>query len=342
MILLLGSALRIYFALSGQVQEGVDETWTIAGLSSIAHKGALGTLTPPLYPVIVRISKVLAGQSHPAGLFLIQAILSSFSIALVYDIGRKMFCRRTGLVAAAVIAIYPNLILSNLRIRPDSILIFLLLSIMALSVSRMRENVKASGMAIISGLSIMLSPISIFIVPGVLITTRRRILFLIVLAVTLAPWTIRNSTRMNRLVPVYDRAAYTVSFDKYSIGTVSLNRDKWRPLHRIYLEIETLFGRSWDEVRDEEPQDPGLRNSNYVTTWSYILVLFLGLAGLIRHFGKRHLAAGLPVIGYIVLLIFLTDFEMGARILLEPLLIIFLAALFAYRARNRLTLSMTP
>ncbi|MBU8921133.1 MAG: glycosyltransferase family 39 protein [Bacteroidales bacterium] len=330
-ILLLGTAVRVYLALSGQVQQGVSETWTISGLSSITPKGALDTLTPPLYPVIVHISKILAGRSHPIGLFLIQAVLSSISIALVYDAGRKMFCRRTGLVAAAVIAIYPNLILSSLRIRPDSVLVFLILLIMALSVSRIRENIKACGLAVIMGLSIMLTPIAIFIVPGVVFSTRRRILFLIVLAVTLAPWAVRNSTRINRMVPVYDRAAYSVSFDKYSLGTAGPNRDRWKPLHRIYIEIETLFGRSWNELTNEEPQNQGLRNSNYMMTWSYILVLFLGLAGMIRHFGRRHLAAGLPVIGYIVLLIFITDFQMGDRILLEPLLIIFLAALFAYR-----------
>jgi len=79
-----------------------------------------------------------------------------------------------------------------------------------------------------------------------------------------------------------------------------------------------------------------------VTTWAYILVLFLGLAGLIRHLGRRHLPAALPIIGCIVLLIFITDFEMGARIILEPMLIIFLAALFTYRSPSSGTENEVP
>jgi hypothetical protein len=68
----------------------------------------------PLYPVLIALVYAIGGE-HPVLIQLLQAAMLGGVCALVFDIGRRFYNRRTGLIAALVCAVHPAL----LRYVPD-------------------------------------------------------------------------------------------------------------------------------------------------------------------------------------------------------------------------------
>ena len=113
-----------------------------------------------------------------------------------------------------------------------------------------------------------------------------------------------------------------------------MNLGKFKPLDSrklldgLYANASAVLGRDWRD-NYEQGMDPKIRDFNYVRSYSYIVLMVLGLAGLIKHSKREHLIYFLPVYGYIVLLIFLTQLQgkIDSRILAEPVLVAYVATL---------------
>jgi hypothetical protein len=114
-----------------------------------------------------------------------------------------------------------------------------------------------------------------------------------------------------------------------------MNLDKFNPplteklVNGIYDNLEVLLGRDWRDNYSSQ-MDPNVRNFNYINTYSYILIMLIGIAGLIRYGDRNNLKITFPLLMYILLLILCTRLydKSGARILWEPVLIIYGAMLF--------------
>lgn len=83
----------------------------------------------PLYPYILSMIYSILGHSYIA-VFILQSILASVSCVLLYLIGKFIFDRRIGLIAAAFLAVYgPDIFYSSMLTKVPFSIFFLLLSI---------------------------------------------------------------------------------------------------------------------------------------------------------------------------------------------------------------------
>jgi mannosyltransferase len=127
------AALLRFFAI------GKDSLWIDEVLSAnICREGLAAILRasttldamnlhPPVYHLILRSWMLVFGQSDPA-LRSLSAIFGTVSVLLVYCVGTELFDRKTGLVAASLLAISPFAIYYSREARPYSLLMLLTLT----------------------------------------------------------------------------------------------------------------------------------------------------------------------------------------------------------------------
>ncbi len=107
LILLLAAALRFY-RLAGQSlwsDEGNSVALAQAGLAEIAARTALD-IHPPLYYWLLHFWICLFGQSEVAVRSL-SAVAAVLLVAIIYQVGARLFDRRAGLMAAFIAAVSP-------------------------------------------------------------------------------------------------------------------------------------------------------------------------------------------------------------------------------------------
>jgi len=122
-LILLGAFLRFY-RLGGQ-SLWIDELLTIsaANIGGTLGREALSNIQGPLHAVLIHfIAKVSTSEVALRGL---SALAGTATIPVVYLLGRDMAGRRTGLVAAALIAVSPFAVWYSQEVRNYALLIFL-------------------------------------------------------------------------------------------------------------------------------------------------------------------------------------------------------------------------
>ena len=98
-----------------------------------APYGALIQRRAPLYPLMIAGLYALFGE-QPLTVYIAQALLLAGTCVLVFDIGRRMFNVRTGLIAAALVGLNPMLLRYVGDLQLESLLTFLLTLTVWLSV----------------------------------------------------------------------------------------------------------------------------------------------------------------------------------------------------------------
>ncbi len=318
-ILLLSLALRIYFAFvfNGNLTLGFGQNYVL-----IAESGRIDALQAPLYPFFLRVLLFIFGSKGLTAVFVLQSIISSAGLLLVYFITSRLCGRRAGLIAAALGAIYPDFILYNLSATPGSLELFFILVIMASGISGIGHTASSVISSASLALCILLDPVMVFLLPGSIIAARKRLVFLLVLAGLIMPWALRNSFAEGRPVPVYDTAAYHVDVSKYSPNNLE---GRWHTIRRIYNNASLITGKSWGMTDD--PGSGASRDSTYAAGYAFTFVMLFGFMGLARHYRKGHGRVVLPAVIYAVLLILFTVFLNRFRIPIEPLFVIYAGAL---------------
>ena len=164
-----------------------------------------GAIQPPGYPVFMATVMFLTARSVFAVKFA-QVILSTLSIWLVYKIGRSWFGHRQGLIAAAICAVYPNLISFSHLIWSETLFVFMLLLVVWLLTELM--GVPAVGRSIIVGILFGLLSLTrsttVYFMPIFFIwlvfvhrcklaqVVRSVVIMGLTAAFVIMPWTIRN------------------------------------------------------------------------------------------------------------------------------------------------------
>lgn len=311
--------LRIYFAFVVNYSPNSTITDASKVFDGIALGDGWDTLHPPLYPFFLRVVYTFAGDSNHAAVCTIQGVLSSITVFFMYVMGRLLCDRAAGIAAAAISAAYPNFLIYNLTIYPDSLTMIVVVLIMAAAVTGMTEKRRAYISAALIGIGILVRPLLVYMIPGMILTSKKKVLFIAVAAALLAPWAVRNSVVRHGITPVYEGKAYEIDLRKFSA-----RYEKWGPVHKLYYNASTILRKGWTgTISGDDGRQR--RNINYIAAYGYLFVMICGLLGLARYYEREHRPLVWPILGYIFLLIPLTNVHLKQRIYIEPLWILYTA-----------------
>jgi 4-amino-4-deoxy-L-arabinose transferase-like glycosyltransferase len=332
-ILLFALAIRIYIALAAQEPRDPGDMETY---NTLAVEGGFGACQAPLYPLLLRLVYLLFGVANFTPLFVVQGVLSSLVVPLMYLVAARTWGERAGVAAAVMSAVYPDFLFYNTAVHVESLIVLCVVSMMAISISRMRDTRKACLQGALVGAGALLQASLIFLLPGVLVTLKRRLLLCVACAAIVAPWIVQSSIVHRTFAPAACvRAHSDESIWKYAEASGSL----YRVLDRIYVNALTLY--NW------HPESPmvrvggggtGINGIYFVRKYSYLVMLLVGSFAAARYVRREHLPIVLPAVVCSASLVLLAQLSEGRfRALLEPLLILYLSVMVAGRGAGSQT-----
>ena len=327
-ICLFALAIRIYVALATQEPRDPGDMETC---NTLAVEGGFGVCQAPFYPLLLRLIYLLFGAANLTSVFVIQGVLSSLVVPLMYLVAAKTWGERAGVAAAVMSAVYPDFLFYNTAVHTESLIVLCVVSMMAISVSRLRDTHKACAQGALVGAGVLLQTSLVFLLPGVIMTLKRRLLFCVVCAAVIAPWIVRSSVVYRTFAPAACVSSHSdESIWKYAAANGSL----YRVLDRIYVNALTLY--NW------HPESPvikvaggatGINGIYFVRKYSYLAMLLVGSFAAARYVRKEHLPIVLPVLICSASIVLLAQLSEGRfRALLEPLLILYVSVMVAGRA----------
>jgi 4-amino-4-deoxy-L-arabinose transferase-like glycosyltransferase len=217
------------------------------------------SLRPPLYPALVAGLWSITGSRSLQVVRAAQDLVGLATAVLVFWIGRRLYEERAALVAAAITAFYPALLLANSLFLSETVFTFLLTAFVATLVALLHRP--RPGVALVVGallglsaltrsvvwpLPVVLVPLLLWIAPATL--ARRLTCGALVLAgytVIVAPWAIRN-TRLQGMPVIVD-----------TMGGLNLRMGNYEftPHDRIWDAVSRQGTQSW--IVGLPPHPPG-------------------------------------------------------------------------------------
>jgi len=173
-----------------------------------------------LYTLYLAAVYTLFGH-HPLVARLIQAIVSGILLPiLVYRLGRRVFRPVVGLAAAGLVAVYIYLVYYNATLVTETFYILTVLWALdlALELVKRPSSRRWALLGLALGLAALLRQVILLFVPvlfvWLLLAGRRRIRMrnfvvpIVIIAILIAPWTIRNYLAFHRFVPLNTNAGF--------------------------------------------------------------------------------------------------------------------------------------
>jgi 4-amino-4-deoxy-L-arabinose transferase-like glycosyltransferase len=164
-----------------------------------------------------------------------QVIISVATVALVFVVGRRLAGPRVGLVAAGLMALWPNLIHQVTTIQVETTFIFLTVAALAVIVdhdwsSGPPSHARLLAFGAVLGVSALVRPFSAPLLLGLFLALlaiglgwRRAAVLtavpVLVIVVMFTPWTIRNSARFNQFIPSSTNMGDTLCIDRSDSAT---------------------------------------------------------------------------------------------------------------------------
>jgi 4-amino-4-deoxy-L-arabinose transferase-like glycosyltransferase len=205
--------------------------------SSVLAPGGPTAYRTPLFPLaLAGVDKIVGvGSSSTrweAGR-LLEAVLGTIAVALIYLIASRIWDRRAGVVAAGVAAVYPPLVLVGSSLMSESLFIPLVLAAVLAALAH-RGSTHRWRWALAAGVLVGLAALTrsngvLLVIPvGFLAWSRRprwtweslRSPLAVALATvaTLVPWTIRNEHVFGSFVPISTEGGYALAgtYSKYA------------------------------------------------------------------------------------------------------------------------------
>lgn len=253
-ILVLATALRLAWAIyAARTPQGIHDPSLYDLYGTRIAQGRGYTLPvgptayyPPGYPISLGILYwVMFHTPIPdhspimiAGANLVYGVLT---VLLVFGVARRLFDNRTALVAALLVAVYPNLVFHTAVALTETLFILLFVALLLALVSApwdaggdgcSRRRLLAAG--VLLGLSALVRPISFLLLPVLVIVwlaagwgwrrTLARVGLVTAVAIALiVPWTIRNAIVMNAFVPISTNAGDDLCMSRQPGATGGFN-----------------------------------------------------------------------------------------------------------------------
>jgi 4-amino-4-deoxy-L-arabinose transferase-like glycosyltransferase len=174
---------------------------------------------PPGFPFVMSLLYRVFGERLSLALAL-NVVLATATVVLIYLIAERMLGRREARVAAGFFAILPGPIFMNAVYLSETMFIFMLVGLLALVVFLPERRWTAVALGVALGLAALTRGEGLLmpIIPlavwwghlGRREWLRRAALLLLAMAITIAPWTIRNAVAMDGFVPVANNPSGTL------------------------------------------------------------------------------------------------------------------------------------
>jgi 4-amino-4-deoxy-L-arabinose transferase-like glycosyltransferase len=279
-ILVAGLTLRlVILAMTGQLGlQIVDERhYHVLATSLVEGRGlatdsGLTSLRPPLYPTLVAGLWAVTGSRSLQVVRAVQGLVGLATAVLVYFIGRRLYDERAGLVAAAITAFYPALVLANSLLLTETVFTFLLTACVAAVVTLLQRprpwvafatgvllGLAALTRSVVWPFPLVLAPLMAWCIPT---TVPRRLACCALLVAgyvaVVAPWAVRN-TRLQGVPVVVD-----------TIGGMNLRMGNYEftPHDRIWDAVSRQGAQSWIVGLPPRPPNGGEWTEGQKERWA--------------------------------------------------------------------------
>lgn len=191
-----------------------------------------GTLTPsanrtPGFPAFIAMIYAVLGSDFK-NIVLVQALIATLTIVLVYMIGRKVIGERAGLMAAALVAVDPFQVYFSAKVLTETLFTFML-CLIVYAILFLQEDQTHGGrtsfiLGLLLGLTALLRPevVGLAVVLaagyGISVLLKRRNfrgmvnmgIMLLTMAAILLPWGLRNQRLLGRFVVTSTNGGWTM------------------------------------------------------------------------------------------------------------------------------------
>lgn len=357
-IFIAAAALRVSL---GATSDFLSNYSDMHDYNELAVEGGFNTYLPPLYPLFLRLVYALFGNYNYQAVYIAQGVIASLMILMIYDIVRRLSNETAALSAAAITAVYPNFIAYGLTTMTESLSIFIVVLLLWILYRPFNETKKAIALGCVLAAGIFIKSAILFFVPATLLTTKKRLIQLLVLIALLSPWIVRNAVVHEKVAPVSDTGAlnFYATYNPAATGSKHVEaaatplktydhdqktyvvealkfivHNKWQTIDITYNKLSLLLSRGWDTFVLRKVV--GKKNSllNNIMMYAYLPVAVLGLVGLARLYGGKNRIIAYMMTSYLVLSIALAIFKFRYRVLIEPMLIIYTGLLIGSLCRR--------
>jgi hypothetical protein len=199
------------------------------------------TWKSPAYPAFLTVLYKLLGSGTDKVIAAQVILLTPFLIGLTWLAGRRLFTPAVGVLAALVVAVYPNAWQFDVRLYSEALAnpltTALLLVVLTTAVLSWR---RALTVGVLLGVLLLVRSSSVLLVAGIALLwwwrggardgTLKLAATLAVAALVVAPWSIRNATLDGPWVPVSVQSAAGYGVFNDDAAHDAAHRWAWRPL----------------------------------------------------------------------------------------------------------------
>jgi 4-amino-4-deoxy-L-arabinose transferase-like glycosyltransferase len=202
-----------------------------AGQALAAGKGFTGFADqqtanwPPGYPAMLAVIYKVFGH-HVTGAKALNAFAGAATCLLVYAVGRKVFNRRVGLIAALLLAFFPGQIYFSTLVMTESVFPAIVMFILLLALMWIVERERLSSarlfiLGVLCGLAALTrSEAAVLLVAALVVLklvvpswrrfARQGSLLVAGAVLIIAPWTVRNAFVMKAFIPIVSGMGHTL------------------------------------------------------------------------------------------------------------------------------------
>jgi hypothetical protein len=270
LLTVVGLAARAAFLLLEPATRPVadERTWTNWAVESLATPrvgfSPLRThmiFYPPLYPYFIAVPYALFHTLQAAKWA--QAAVSALLVPAVGLVGGRAFGARAGVVAAGIVALYPDLVWFAAHFWSETLFLVLLWwAFERLLAGDRRASVGAVAAAgLLWGLAVLTRETILYLTPAAALWLawrsgrgggKRAAVFLLCAALTVVPWTIRNWIAFHAFVPV-STAGGLALFQ----GNARLTRqevyDRYEAVHGRIEQYRFARREGWRAIGERQP-----------------------------------------------------------------------------------------
>ncbi|MDD4858098.1 MAG: glycosyltransferase family 39 protein, partial [Candidatus Krumholzibacteria bacterium] len=346
---LVSFAIRFYAAMKCSALPDFSD---MAAYNAAALAKGFPTSLPPGYPLFLRVIYAAFGACNYKAVFVVQGLLGSLTVVLMYWIARKIANDRAAMLAAGIAAIYPNFIVYGLTTLTETVALLFVALLLLVFVSSMRGRRRSILAAVILCVGAAFRPVMFFFAPGVFASLKKRLAFVLTLIVMLTPLVFAavaagsNAQRAARGfyksynskstgagyvdISSTDLANSDLPTSTYVKAALAfMKNNKWKTLDIIYGKASMVISRGWDPF----VMTPIMRGKGtisrpvfYLMNYAYIPIMLLGFMGMIKLYDKKNRFLAWMALSYLSLFVLILIFKVRYRLMIEPLLIIYAAA----------------
>ncbi len=218
----------------------------------------------PFFPIFIAGVYALFGQ-HLLAVRLAQAAVGVLTVALTYVLARRLTTPRGALIAAAIVAVYPALLLYSVYVMAETLFSFLVMLAAALWTNKRVWTALPAGLAV--GAATLTRSLGLALLAGIAVSeawtvlTRRQALdrwmlarvtlMLAGVALALTPWVQRNYALYGRFVPTDSSSGFNALLGNYPGAT-----GRHPGIPAVEAAAQTYWGTARNDV---ERSDIGLQ-----------------------------------------------------------------------------------